>query len=75
MMIRDMIIDIDQMSRNNREYSKTQNRESDLQREDEAARNTMEILHGFELAGMKSAEEAIAVLRIYSKARRTTAGL
>ena len=75
MMIRDMIIDIDQMSRNNREYSKMQNRGSDLQREDEAARSTMEILHNFELAGMKSAEEAIAVLRIYSKARRTTAGL
>ena len=74
MMIRDMIIDIDQMSRNNREYSKMQNRGSDLQREDEAARSTMEILHNFELAGMKSAEEAIAVLRIYSKARRTTAG-
>ena len=75
MMIRDMIIDIDQMSRNNREYSKMQNRGSDLQREDEAARNAMEILHNFELAGMKSAEEAIAVLRVYSKARRTTAGL
>lgn len=75
MTIRDMIIDIDQMSRNNREYSKTQNRESDIRREEEAARRTMEILHNFELAGMKSAEEAVAALRIYSKARRTISGL
>lgn len=75
MMIRDMVIDIDQMSRNNREYSKTQNRESDTKREEETARRTMEILHNLELAGIKSAEEAVSVLRIYSKARRTTAGL
>lgn len=65
MNIRDMIIELDQMCRNNREYSKQKDREACLQSEDEAARLTMDILHHFELAGVKSAGAAITALRIY----------
>lgn len=65
MKIRDLIIDIDQMSRRNRMQSRLNDWNEDRQREDEAARLTMEIMHLFELVGAKTTEEAVALLRSY----------
>ena len=65
MKIRDLIVDIDQINRRNRMQSWLNDWNEDRQRGDEAARLTMEIMHLFELAGAKTTEEAVALLRSY----------